>query len=98
MKFDDKLLQDLENLSKIKLSDEERENFKDYMEEASEYFGKLSDVNFEEGRLLGTIAEGIFRQDDAVDFPDKNEILYGAKGEYDRYFSVPAVLDGDIKS
>ena len=98
MKFDDKIINDLENLSKIELSSDEREAFKNYMDEAAEYFHKLKDVNFEEGQLLGTIAEGIFRDDEPKAFLDNEEIMKAAKERYDRYFSIPAVLDGDIKS
>ena len=98
MSIDDKKINEIERLSKIEASEEEKEELKDYLEEAAEYLDKMKEVHIDELSLLTDISNDIFREDVPGDFDNKESLLQEAHEKYGKYFSIPTVLDGELKS
>ena len=98
MDIDDKTMDYIKKLSKIDVSEEEQGEMVDYFDEAQKYLNKLKEVHIDEMSLLADISDDIFREDAPEDFDNKEAILREAHEKYGKYFSIPTVLDGDIKS
>lgn len=90
MKIDDDIINNLEKMSKLEISQQEKEDLKKDLNEAIEYFDKLKNISFENIGLLDEISESIFREDIPMECKDKESL--------GKYFSVPAVLGSGIKS
>ena len=96
--MDDKTMDYIKKLSKIDISDDEKAKTADYFDEAQKYLNKLKEIHIDEMSLLADISDDIFREDTPEDFDNKEALLDEAHEKYGKYFSIPTVLDGDIKS
>ena len=98
MNIDDNTMDYIKKLSKIDISEGEASEIEDYLDEAAKYFDKLKEVNVDELSVLTDISGDIFREDTPRDFDNRRALLEEAHEKYGKYFSIPTVLDGDIKS
>jgi len=96
--MDGKTMDYIKKLSKVDISDDEKGETADYFDEAQKYLNKLKEVHVDEMSLLADISDDIFREDTPEDFDNKEALLDEAHEKYGKYFSIPTVLDGDIKS
>ena len=98
MRIDDEFLNKMEKISKLEISEDEKKILKKDLNEALEYFDKINTIKFDNLGLLDEISTDIFREDLEAEFEEKEALLKEAHEKYGKYFSVPAVMEGEIKS
>lgn len=95
MEINDDMITRLEILSRLRLSESERENIKNNLASVVEMFGKISEVDTEgiEPLLSMTGVHNVWREDKAGQSPDTEKILEGSPGVQGPYFYVPKVIE-----
>ncbi|MEZ4179947.1 MAG: Asp-tRNA(Asn)/Glu-tRNA(Gln) amidotransferase subunit GatC [Candidatus Doudnabacteria bacterium] len=81
-------------LSRIKLSDQEVEKFRQDLSSVLDYVGDLQKVDTEGLDIVANVTglENIDRQDQAVDSPNQEQILDNAPDSKDGYYKVHSIL------
>jgi len=94
MDIDNKLLDYLAKLSRLKLSDEEKKFLAPQLQEILGYVEKLSDVNVENiSPMAHTLNfNNVYREDNAKKVFEKNDILKNAPQTDGDYFEVPKII------
>jgi aspartyl-tRNA(Asn)/glutamyl-tRNA(Gln) amidotransferase subunit C len=97
MQVDRTLLLQLENLAKLELSEDERENLKVDLERMIQMVGKLEELNLEGVEPLRHMSEGGIglREDEIANQISNRQALKNAPGKKDVYFTVPKVIKRD---
>lgn len=95
MIIDDDLISKLENLSKIKLETDEKENLKIELEGMIHMFDKIGtlDTDNEEPLLHLTNAKNIFRNDEVKQIISREEALKNAPNRQKNFFTIPKIID-----
>jgi len=95
MIIDDDLISKLENLSKIKLETEEKENLKIELKGMIQMFDKIGtlDTDNEEPLLHLTNAKNIFRKDEVKQTISREEALKNAPNSQNNFFTIPKIID-----
>ncbi len=96
MKIDDKLLQNLEKLSALKISDDKREEIKSQLTDILEYVDSLNELDTSNvDSYFSTIEGGTPLRDDEVKINRdiSKDILTHAPDAKDDFFIVPAIIE-----
>ncbi len=93
MEIDNKLINELEELSKISLTAEEFEEIKKDINEIVHYFDHLDQLNISQNDIPHNISN-ILREDSPKNSFSAEQILSGAKENEDGFFKVPEVIGG----
>ena len=96
MKFDVKRVQELANLCRFKLDDNQAEQTAQQLGQVLSYAEQLSHVDTEGVEPLYQVfsLENIWREDTVASSLSKEETFSNAPEEEDDYFQVPAVREG----
>ena len=88
-------LEKLEWLTKIKLTDEEKESALEYFSAAIDKFSALENIDTKNTEPLITVSslENIMRQDTAFKAFSRETLLENAPDHRDGYFVVPRILE-----
>lgn len=94
MQIDEKLLQKLEKLSALKLTDDEKNKVLNDMHEILEFAEVMSEVDLNGIKDLNSISNSYtpLREDCVIQNDAKDIILENAKSE-DGYFIVPKIIE-----
>lgn len=94
MQIDEKLLQKLEKLSALKLTDDEKNKVLNDMHEILEFAEVMSEVDLNGIKDLSSISNSYtpLREDCVIQNDAKDIILENAKSE-DGYFIVPKIIE-----
>jgi aspartyl-tRNA(Asn)/glutamyl-tRNA(Gln) amidotransferase subunit C len=94
-KIDDKLINHLALLSRLELSDKEKESLKRNLSEILGYVDKLESLNTKDiKQLLHTMDnKNVFRPDEAKPGFSKEEALQNAPEKEAGFFKVPRVIE-----
>jgi aspartyl-tRNA(Asn)/glutamyl-tRNA(Gln) amidotransferase subunit C len=94
MKIDNALILKLEELSKLQLSEEERNSMRSNLSDMLRLVEKLNELPTEDVAPLIYINEGvnIWREDQAVQYISPEKGLQNAPEIQDDFFSVPRVI------
>ena len=96
MKIDDKLLQNLEKLSSLKISDDKREEIKTQLTDILEYVNSLNELDTSNvDSYFSTIEGGTPLREDIVEINREipKDILSHAPDAKDDFFIVPAIIE-----
>lgn len=96
MKIDDALITYLENLSRLTLSDTEREQAKSDLGDIIRYMDKLGEVDAGDAPALSHPFEEInrFREDVVLPGTPRAVILSGAPDKTEAHFRAPKTVEG----
>ena len=96
MKIDDALITYLENLSRLTLTDAEREQAKADLGDIIRYMDKLGEVDAGDAPALSHPFEEVnrFREDLALPGAGRDAILSGAPDKTEEYFRAPKTVEG----
>ena len=88
-------ISEMENLAKLRLSQEERGEMEKYFAFAEESFAKMDEVDTggAEPMIYSIETQNIFREDAAIKEISREELLKNAPEQNDGYFQVPRVVD-----
>jgi len=88
-------LKKLEAISKIELTDEEKNMAFEFFGFWIEKFDTLAEENTEDTEPLVSVLplENVMREDVAYKAISRDELLENAPGQHDGYFVVPKILD-----
>ena len=83
-----------EEMAKLKLSESERELISRRVDTLMDSFSEIKDSDTAEAAPLVSVLDiyNIFREDTALKYPDRDELLKNAPEENDGFFSVPKAL------
>ena len=93
--FDEKTLKTLQSLSKINLTDDEKNKALQYFEFFISQFDTLDNVDTENTEPLITVSSlvNVMREDRANKMISVEELLENAPQQYNGYFVVPRILE-----
>ena len=95
MKLDTNTINKIAKLARIKLSEEEAEDFLKDMNSILDWVEQLNEVNTDAGEPLANISSSILpeRKDEANDINSSDEILKNSPDKLEGYFAVPKVVE-----
>lgn len=95
MTIDDGLIEYLQGLSRLTLSEEEKERAKADLGSIIAYMGKLGEVDTADAPALSHPFEqyNAFREDVVLDSWDRAEILKNAPAKSEEYFKAPKTVE-----
>lgn len=95
MVIDDHLIHELETLSKLKLSEAEKDKLKIDLENMVSMFGKIAEVDTQGVLPLRHMTDtvNVMRDDVAYNQLSHEEALKNAPNTIGRYFAVPKVIE-----
>jgi len=94
MKINDKLLEKLSQLSALHLNDQEKSEIKEYLRETLSHFEKIKAIDTKNVEPLASPLEPplITRPDQAMECPDKNNLLQQAPQKLGSLVKVPPTV------
>ena len=94
MKIDDKTLDKIAGLAKIKIADNEREKLKSDMSAILDWVEKLNELDTETTKAITQMTDEInqLRNDDEVNNSSNEEAVKNAREKSDGFFVVPKVI------
>jgi aspartyl-tRNA(Asn)/glutamyl-tRNA(Gln) amidotransferase subunit C len=93
MIIDDKLISHLEELSKLSLSEKEKEILKKDLEEIIRMFDILKHVTLDSSGPNAEITKPSWREDVVQNHSDQSDALANAPDADGTYFKVPKIID-----
>lgn len=81
-------------LARINITEEEKKEFAEQLSTVLQYAEKLNEINTEDTDPLYHILPiyNVFREDEIIESPDRNELFANAPVFQDGYFKVPKIL------
>jgi aspartyl-tRNA(Asn)/glutamyl-tRNA(Gln) amidotransferase subunit C len=81
-------------LARINISEKEKAEFAEQMTQILQYVEKLNELNTNEVEPLYHILPiyNVFREDNVVESPDRDELFANAPQHEDGYYKVPRIL------
>jgi len=94
MEIDDKLVDYISNLSRLKMTKEEKKVIVPQLKEIVDYIEKLSELDVDDVPAMDHILDmkDVFREDKAEDSFAREDILKNAPATDNVYFEVPKIL------
>ncbi|UCD15404.1 MAG: Asp-tRNA(Asn)/Glu-tRNA(Gln) amidotransferase subunit GatC [Candidatus Omnitrophota bacterium] len=91
----DKLIEYVAELARIKITPHQAEFLQKQLEHILEYINKLKEVNVDGVEPMRGLHQerDVLRQDEAVSFEFKEDILNNAPSKQDNYFKIPKVIE-----
>lgn len=95
MRIEDKDVLHIAKLARLKLDENELQNYKKNLEEILEFVDTINHVNTENiGETIGINEKyNVFRKDEIKQESDKNELLANAPSQDEGMFRIPKVIN-----
>lgn len=92
MKIDKEFIEHLEQLSKIELTEDEKETVQSDLQKILSYMSMLDELDAKE-ESSKDILKNILREDIVTPADKKHDIILNAPEKKDRYFKVPKTVE-----
>lgn len=95
MQIEDKDVLHIAKLARLKLADNELENYKKNLQEILDFADTINHVNTDDiGETIGINEDyNVFRKDEIVQDSDKDELLANAPSQDEGMFRIPKVIN-----